>query len=160
MNTGSLLLALFATAALAAPALAQTRSFDESFAMQGGATYVVRLRQEQAARLNDRSFRLYGHWGAEGAQPSFCVSSFKVNRRGAAVAVSGKAFADLCNVRSVQLSERKGVFVLSLRGGDAGDSFAAEFLFRGVFLVERMVRHGEFPDAYERTLYRYTTYEN
>jgi len=55
------------------------------------------------------------------------------------------------------LSERNGRFVVALRGGDAGDSFTAEFLFRGVYLMERMVRHGEFPEAYERTLYRYNT---
>jgi len=60
----------------------------------------------------------------------------------------------------MQLSERKGLFVVALVGGDAADSFTAEFIFRGVYLVERIVRHGEFPEAYERTLYRYNTSEN
>jgi len=127
--------------------------------MHGGATYQVGLRQDDLARLNDRSFQRYGHWGAGGAQASFCTSSFTVRRRGGVVRVAGKAFVDLCNVHSVQLSERSDLFVVALSGGDAGDSFTAEFLFRGVYLMERMVRHGEFPEVYERTLYRYNTGE-
>src|SRR6266404_368011 len=154
------LLALAASLAVAAPAIAGSQSFDESFSMPNGATHVVHLRQQQPAQLSNRSFQRYGYWGAEGAERSFCISSLSVARRGAAVRVLSKTFSDLCNVSSVQLSERKGLFVLSLRGGDAGDSFTAEFLFRGVYLVERIVRHREFPEAYERTLYRYNTYEN
>ena len=141
-----------------APAYAGSLSFDQSFSMSSGATYQVRLRQEVPAQRGSRSFKEFGYWGAEGAERSYCVSSFSVTRRKAAVRVPGKAFADLCNVSSLKLSERKGLLVLSLRGGDAADAFSAEFHFRGVYLVERIVRHGEFPEAFERTQYRYNTY--
>jgi len=52
------------------------------------------------------------------------------------------------------------MFVLSMRGGDAGDSFTAEFLFRGVNIIQRTVQHGEFPEVRERTTYRYASAEN
>lgn len=141
-------------------AKASNASFDEAFSMPNGVQYVVHLKQVTPTRLNDKNFQSFGYWGAEGAQQSFCVSSLQVIRRKVAIRVAGKSFADLCNVSSLELSERKGLFVVALRGGDAGDSFTAEFVFRWVFLVERMVRHGEFPEAYERTQYRYNTNEN
>ena len=146
--------------AIVGTAWAQPTAIRESFTVRSGAKYVVRLRQERPARLNDLSFQRYGHWGAEGAQASFCTSSLTVSRRGAPVRVSGKAFTDLCNIHSVQLSERNGLFLIAMRGGDAADSFTAEFSFRGVYLIERMVRHSEFPESYERTIYRYNTYDN
>jgi hypothetical protein len=70
----------------------------------------------------------------------------------------GKMYADLCNASTLQPSEARGIFVLKVHGGDAGDSFEAEYRFRGVYLVERWVRNGEFPDeAYEHTKFRYNT---
>jgi len=143
-----------------AQAKASSASFDETFSMPIGIQYVVHLKQATPARLSNKNFQSFGHWGAEGARQSFCVSSLQVIRRKVAIRVPGKSYADLCNVSSLELSERKGLFVVALRGGDAGDSFTAEFVFRGVYLIERMVRHGEFPEAYERTQYRYNTSEN
>ena len=152
-----LLLAMFVSSgAFAEPLL----PIEKSFVMSDGTSYLVRLKQELPARLSDKSFQKYGHWGATGRNPSYCVSSFTVTRRNIAVHVNEKAFLDLCNVSSLELSERNGRFIVSLEGGDAGDSFSAQYQFQGAYLLERMVRHGEFPDVYERTLYSHNTHDD
>jgi hypothetical protein len=144
------------------PALAYSgaKSFDESLMMPKGAKYFVKLQQEAPPKHKSKSSVDYGFWGAAGAQPSFCISSLVITRHNRNVLLQSKLFTDLCNVNSVKLSERKGKFILSLVGGDAGDSFKAEFVFNGVFLAERIVRHGEFPEVYERTQFRYNNSEN
>jgi hypothetical protein len=158
----SILRLLLALSLMITPTLAHTsaKSFDESLTMLNGAKYSVKFQQEASPKLKSKASVDYGFWGADGAQPSFCISSLVITRQNRHVPLQSKLFTDLCNVNSVKLSEQKGKFILLLVGGDASDSFKAEFIFNGVFLAERIVRHGEFPEVYERTQFRYNNSEN
>jgi hypothetical protein len=150
-------IAAAAVALHAAVASAAPDTLETSLHMSGGAQYAVRLSQSPVGSATSR-VESFGYWGREGATPSKCVSSVAITRNGKAVDLPGKMYVDLCNANTLQASESRGMFVLKVRGGDAGDSFEAEYRFRGVYLYERWVRHGEFPEeAYEHTKFRYNT---
>lgn len=97
-------------------------------------------------------------WGAEGACPATVVGGVEVKVGPHAAFVPLSAFADLGNPRRVKIEERegKGRFAVILQGGDAAISYKAELEFRMDVLLERVVRHGEFPaEAWEKTTYKF-----
>ena len=127
----------------------------DTFTSIGGKDYAVKLQQRTAAALGSVAFRKYGHWGAEGRSPSFCISALQLTRQNQLVGISAKHYVDLCNVSRLWFTEKSPYVILTIEGGDASDSFRAEFKIHGVNIVERTVRDGEFPQVYERTRFSY-----
>jgi hypothetical protein len=134
---------------------AQSMDVVETLTTNDGKTYSVEILQTRPANLKSRDFQRYGHWGAEGRNPSFCVSSMKISRGKLGVRLAAKHFMDLCNVNRASFIEKPPFVVLTLEGGDASDSFKAEFKLNGVNLIERAVRDGEFPQVFEITRFNY-----
>lgn len=66
-----------------------------------------------------------------------------VNERDIFVPVS--AYADLGDVLSAEFSTKGGLFVLTVRGGDASESYIVRLSFNKERLLERRVYSGEDP---------------
>jgi hypothetical protein len=141
-------------------ALAQSADIVEPFVSKSGKSYRAEIQQLEPATLNSGVFKRFGHWGSEGRNPSFCVSSLKITRDKFAVRLASKHYLDLCNVNRVWFTEQPPFVVVTLEGGDASDSFKAEFKVNGVNLVERAVRDGEFPEVFEVTRFNYPVVSN
>lgn len=97
-------------------------------------------------------------WGAENACPNAVIGSVELRVNAELVFVPISAFADLGNPRVVQIDQRKGKdrFAVILVGGDAATSYKATLEFQKNILLERVVRHGEFPaESWERTIYKF-----
>lgn len=97
-------------------------------------------------------------WGAENACPNAVIGSVELRINEELVFVPISAFADLGNPRVVQIDQRKGKdrFAVILVGGDAATSYKATLEFQKDILLERVVRHGEFPtESWERTIYKF-----
>ena len=141
-------------------AQAQPTDIEESFTSQSGKTYQVEVQQFVPATKNSNAFRKFGHWGADGRIPSVCVSKLKITREKLTVRLAAKHYLDLCNVNRAWFTEVSPFVVLTLEGGDASDSFKAEFKMHGVNLIERAVRDGEFPGVFEVTHFNYPVVVN
>jgi len=64
------------------------------------------------------------------------------------------AFSDLCDPRVVTIKAIKLGFEISIKGSDAGGSYAARLFFKGTHLSRRKVVSSESPDnAWEETVY-------
>ena len=97
-------------------------------------------------------------WGVENACPKTLIGAVEVKVNTEQVFVPFSAFADLGNPRTVQIEGRKGDdrFAVIVIGGDAATSYKATLEFRKGFLLERIVRNGEFPaESWERTIYKF-----
>jgi hypothetical protein len=140
--------------------VAQPDDMKEDFRAKNAKTYGLEIQQRLPASLNSSSFRAYGYRGADGANPSYCISSLKLAREKVLVRISAKHFLDLCNVHRAWFTEKGPHVILTLQGGDAVDSYKAEFKLHGVNLVERVVRDGEFPEVFERTQLSYPSVAN
>lgn len=139
---------------------AQSTDIEESFTSNSGGTYKVDIQQLAPATKGSNAFRKFGHWGAEGRIPSVCVSKLKITREKLTVRLAAKHYLDLCNVNRAWFTEVSPYVVLTLEGGDASDSFKAEFKMHGVNLIERAVRDGEFPEVFEVTRFNYPVVGN
>ena len=141
-------------------AQAQPNDIEESFTSQSGKTYQVEVQQLAPTTKNSHAFRKFGHWGAEGRIPSVCVSKLKITREKLTVRLAAKHYLDLCNVNRAWFTEVSPFVVLTLEGGDASDSFKADFKMHGVNLIERAVRDGEFSGVFEVTHFNYPVVVN
>ncbi len=97
-------------------------------------------------------------WGAENTCPRNIINALEIKDSGKSVFIPLSAFADLGNPRTVRIESRKGndQFAVVLIGGDAATSYSATLEFRDSLLIERVVRHGEFPDeSWEKTSYKF-----
>lgn len=141
------------------PVIADAEILEKSFTAGSGTKYSVRVVQGVPSQLSRHPSKQFGYWGTEEPKPSLCVVDLTVTRRGRPIPVLAKHFYDLCNVHYLELSESKGRVIATLNGGDAADGYAAEFHFRGVQMIERLVLHGEFPETNERTLIHRARYE-
>ena len=141
-------------------AKAQPADVVEPFTTKSGRTYQVEIQQLEPAALAAKNFRIFGFWGAEGRSPSYCVSALKIIRGKATVRLAAKHYLDLCNVNRAWFTEIAPYVVLTLKGGDASDSFRAEFKMHGVNLIERAVRDGQFPTVFEVTRFNYPVIVN
>ncbi len=68
------------------------------------------------------------------------------------------AYIGISDPWEIQITQRGGLVIFTFEGGDAGGSYIATFKFDRRFrrIVERTIRHGEFPDeAFEKTSYSY-----
>jgi hypothetical protein len=142
---------VLALATMVFTAQAQPEDVQKNFKTSSGKLFTAEIQQHTPADLNSPAFRSYGHWGAEGATSSFCISSLRITRQKQLVGLSAKHYVDLCNVTQVVFTEKGPNIILTLTGGDAAYSFTAEFVIHGNDLIERTVRDGEFPQVYERT---------
>lgn len=149
------LLFLSACALLSLECFAQATDINEPFTDKFGRVFVAEVKQHTQAKLSSQAFKTFGHWGAEGRNPSVCVSTLRITRNKSAIRLSSKHYEDLCNVNRVWFAERPPFVVLTLHGGDASDSFKAEFKIHGVNLIERAVRDGQFPQVFEVTRFNY-----
>lgn len=93
----------------------------------------------------------FGFWGAGMPHPVVCVISMTVARGKQTILIPAKLYADLCSVNRLWFVERKEAITLVLEGGDASESFRAEFSFIGSRLTQRTVRHGYSEKVIERT---------
>ena len=149
------LLFLFASALLSFACFAQASYINERFTDKSGRVFVADVAQHTQAKLSSQTLKKFGHWGAEGRSPSVCVSTLRITRNKSVIRLSSKHYADLCNVNRVWFAESPPFVVLTLQGGDASDSFKAEFKIHGVNLIERAVRDGQFPQVFEVTRFNY-----
>ncbi len=97
-------------------------------------------------------------WGAEGNCPSYLAESMIVTVGEHPIYIPLSAFIDLGDPRSVQLEprRRKGRFAIVIRGGDAATSYEATLELDKSQVLERVVRHGEFPEqSWEKTTYKF-----
>lgn len=97
-------------------------------------------------------------WGAENTCPNTLIGAVEVRVNTGLAFVPLSAFADLGNPRIVRIVGRKGEgrFAVMVIGGDAATSYKATLEFREDLLLERVVRHGEFPaESWERTIYKF-----
>jgi hypothetical protein len=97
-------------------------------------------------------------WGTERRCPKNVIDKLKIKYGRESAFVSFSAFSDLANFRSVSIetNEDTSDFVVIIKGGDAATSYIARLNFRGKLLLERIVRHGEFPkNAWEKTIYKF-----
>ena len=96
-------------------------------------------------------------WGAENKCPNFYISEMLVSRDDETIFIPLSAFADLGNPKDVKVeSHSKDGFSVVVIGGDAATSYTARLEFNKSVLVEKIVRHGEFPDeAWEKTKYKF-----
>lgn len=97
-------------------------------------------------------------WGAEGACPSYSSESLTVIVGVQQIYIPLSAFIDLGDPRSIQLEPRKkkGRFAITIRGGDAATSYTATLELDKNQVLERVVRHGEFPSqSWEKTTYKF-----
>jgi len=93
-----------------------------------------------------------GMWGVDCGDPIYSVQSLTLKLNGKKIHFPHKFVADLSHVSSVEIKDVKGGVKILLRGGDASGSYAAEFLVNKKRLVQRIVRHGEFPtEIWEKT---------
>jgi len=94
-----------------------------------------------------------GMWGVDCGNPKFSINMLSLKLNDKKVHWPHKYVADLSYVRKVEIKEAKAGVKLLIHGGDAAGSYSAEFLIKKNRLVERIVRHGEFPDeVWEKTL--------
>jgi len=103
---------------------------------------------------NARSWR----WGSEQACPAQRISAIEVGYRKHSVFIPYSAFADLGNPTSlvIERGSASNTYSIKIVGGDAATSYSATLKFKAELLLEKIVRHGEFPEsAWEKTLYNF-----
>lgn len=101
-------------------------------------------------------------WGSEQACPSRRIGLLEVSFQGRPVVIPYSAFADLGNPTSVSIerSAKGTTYSIKIKGGDAATSYSAVLKLRSGLLLEKIVRHGEFPDdAWEKTIYKFNISE-
>ncbi len=99
-------------------------------------------------------------WGAEKRCPKTAVLSVSLTVNEELVFIRSSAFSDLGSPKKLLLTENKGKYCLTIRGGDAAGSYVAILQFSQAGLEYRKVASGEFPDdAWEETFYGYPTFE-
>ena len=97
-------------------------------------------------------------WGSEQVCPEQRISSLEVRYQRQAVFIPYSAFADLGNPSSVAIERGSsgGTYSIKIVGGEAATSYVSVLKFKGGLLLEKVVRHGEFPaSAWEKTLYKF-----
>lgn len=97
-------------------------------------------------------------WGSEQACPEQRISSFEVGYQRQAVFIPYSAFADLGNPTSIAIERGSagGTYSIKIAGGEAATSYNVILKFKAGLLLEKVVRHGEFPkNAWEKTLYKF-----
>jgi hypothetical protein len=152
-------LALLAAFTIAAAALAEEPGpflLDQSGELPSGKSYRLVIHEAPYQRRPLEQPDDGSRWGIDGGFPRFYVEELTLTLGKLSVWIPRKFHTDLSHVHRASMQEQRGAVVLRLEGGDAAGSFAAEFRFRGGNFVERLVRHGEFPDeVWERTIYRH-----
>jgi hypothetical protein len=150
-TTTIILLVILATAVYASP--------DAPFQFERKGTLPSGVRYE--LKVTEGPYRPYpqlpsddcGMWGVDCGSPRYSVQDLTLKLNDKKVHFPHKFVDDLSHVRSVEIKDDKNGMRILLRGGDAAGSYSAEFLVRKLRLVERIVRHGEFPDeVWEKTV--------
>ena len=102
-------------------------------------------------------------WGSEQACPSSRIASLEISFRNKSVFIPYSTFADLGNPVSLEIEQdNKGItYSVKIAGGDAATSYKATIKFKSDLLLEKIVRHGEFPDsAWEKRYYKFNLTES
>ena len=150
-TTSIILLAILATTVYAAPA-APFR-FEKKGTLPSGVRYELMVTEGPFRPNPQLPTDDCGMWGTDCGTPTYSVQNLTLKLNGKEVHFPHKFVADLSHIRSVEINNVKDGIEIILHGGDAAGSFTAEFLVRKQRLVERLVRHGEFPDeVWEKTL--------
>jgi hypothetical protein len=137
-------------------ATADLRNEKAATLREGGVRLLVNVGQSRADEecRSANSWR----WGVEQACPAKIISSITLEFRGKQVFVPYSAFSDLGNPASisVELDPTGNKYSIKILGGDAATSYVALLKFKSDVLLEKIVRHGEFPDgAWEKTVYKF-----
>ena len=150
LHIGLVILAIASRAVAAEPF-----AFDETGTLASGTTYRLTVREAPYKRQAHEKPDDGSRWGIDGGYPASYVEEFRLTLGKRKVFVPRKFFNDMSHLSRVSIEEQKGSLLVAVTGGDAAGSFTAEFRFRGGRFLERIVRHGEFPnERWERTIFR------
>jgi hypothetical protein len=102
------------------------------------------------------------HWGAEDECPRSLLAGLDVRWRKHALFTPRSAFADLAQVRRLEVVSRETGFDVRIEGGDAAVGYVALLEYRrhsrgsDMQIARRIVRHSEFPEeVWEETKYSF-----
>ena len=124
----------------------------EAVLADGRVVVIIVAETEQLEGWPEKGWR----WGSDSGHPKSAILELRVHVAGQPWFVPMSAFVDLGAPRLLEVEPSEQGFTVSIRGGDAGGSYEARLRFADGFLVERVVRHGAFPEvAWERTRYSF-----
>ena len=101
-------------------------------------------------------------WGSEYICPNWQITQFDLSFEEKPVFIPYSAFSDLGDPTLIQIEkdDNRHIYLIKIEGGDATTSYRATLKFQANLLLERIVRHSEFPDdAWEKTIYKFNTDE-
>jgi hypothetical protein len=114
--------------------------------------YRAHLRQSARGHLSPKQASDW--WGSFESGRNVFVDAISLSADGRSVDLPLSAYGDLANVNEIRVQLAKDGCILVIVGGDAGSGYKATIRVRGVNVVERTVRDGEFPENfYEITRY-------
>lgn len=151
-------LLLLGTSLAADAAMINLQTTDSATLADGAIKIIVKLEKLPmlSTCLNASSWR----WGSEQSCPNRLIASLEVEFQKQPVFIPYSAFADLGNPSSISIERRaKGkTYFIKIKGGESATSYSAVLKFKAGLLIEKIVRHGEFPDnAWEKTSYKFNT---
>ncbi len=82
-------------------------------------------------------------WGAFDKVPDRIISKVEIKVGSEAVELFRSAYADLGDVRQVDIKNARDHFTLIIHGGETGTGYTAELLFKDGYMVSRQVTHNE-----------------
>jgi hypothetical protein len=121
-------------------------SYRSSGTFPSGRTYTIRVEEHPYVARPGEQADDGSRWGIDGGLPSSYCSVFELSLDGKKLRLPRKLFEDLSHLSSVKVSENGRAVELAIVGGDAAGSFMATMIVQPNE-VERVVRHGEFPDS-------------
>lgn len=93
-------------------------------------------------------------WGVEFSEPISVIDRLEIKKGDTKIPVRLSAYADLANVKKIEIKKQGKMIVVQIQGGDAAGAFVAEIMIKNDKVVERTVRNAEFPErVLERDIY-------
>lgn len=99
-------------------------------------------------------------WGAENRCPKAAILSIVLTVDGEPAFIRKSAFSDLASPKELFFAKDKEKLYLTIKGGDAAESYMAILRFSQTGLEYRKVASREFPDdAWEESFYAYPVFD-
>lgn len=121
-------------------------SYQTNGTLSSGQQYELAIEEGSYIRRKDEVGDDWSRWGIDGGFAGTYVTKFDLVVDGQGLWIPRKLYEDLSYVSSVDAYDYHGALRIDLKGGDGAGSYRASFLFSG-WDIERLVRHGEFPDS-------------